>query len=206
MAGQDSVSLTIGALIVGLVLMFVGLFMVDAVSQTFTTADLYTCTWVSTENTTLFNLTNQTTGNRTFAVTTFSTRCNYTDGAYLYVSYYNVSSTWTTINVSLNGNFVQTIPIGTNETNQTARIKITPLESTTNYITYRFSNTTYDRGQVNISSDAVTTSATEALSSTGQIWTQIVTLVGTVFGVLGLVLIVVALAMAIAHLRGMTTG
>lgn len=195
---------SLSIIIIGLMIMFVGLFMVDSVSSVFENGSLYVCSYSTSTNSTAsqVNITNSSgTGdgsiNRSFAVTTFSTHCTSTNHVTMIANMSNLLNQHAQVNISRGGTLLTTEDFATTE-NIVTLSNLVVTESST--VTFNYSTNTSN--PINIT-DSMITSSSESYTDVGNIYSSTVTTTGTMFGLLGLVLIIAGLAMAIGYLRGM---
>lgn len=187
--------------IFGVVLMFVGLFMISTLAQI--NPDLKTPTYTTVSNTTWLAINGTTVaGNNTY---TFTISSGYlTPYSWMLIGVWNntASQGYGNINVSVNGVNVGTIAIPATwaQSNVTAGLKLQA--GAPNNITFEMvsgAKTAYPAVISNI-----TMYYASGLENTvwGTINNSTVTTTGTLFSVMGLILIIVSLAYALGILRG----
>lgn len=187
-------STALGSIVTGVVLLFVGIFMISAVSDTFAVSSLYNTRDVSDTDNILLGSANVY--NHTFATNTVAR-----DGTgTLYVRAINISNANDrNLELLLDSVYLsnQTGPIS-NVTTTLYTVTDVPISSsTTHAITYRYTGT----GNITIYNATLRYYDTAELTNTGTIYNNTVSTTGTAFTILGLVLIVVGLAMAINSLK-----
>jgi len=191
-----NISQPIGAIVVGVVIMFVGIYMVDAVDLMPVTS-MYDTTTAS--NTTQLNL-NATAGanqNLTFSSLSLAT----STGGTLTVNVTNQSATsGGTIAVFVNTVFVGSISVPANSSQ--TEFDTTLFADGTNNITFLASGSAQG-GLVNVTGAFGNYYDITNPSDFGNIRNQTVTTTGIAFSVFGLIMIVVGLAMAIRSLHSM---
>jgi len=184
----------IGSIVVGLVFLFVGLYMVDTVAGTIPAASVFgTTSLTDDDNYSIDNTAPLGRAVHTFAVTglvpdeedaaTVALTMSSPNGASGYVGLY------------FNGVFVSNISITNNVS--VNPVTVTAISDITNNASYQTweKNITIDKSVLTYLDNSKRT------ATTGKIYDNIVSTTGTSFTVLGLVLIIVGLAMAISSLR-----
>lgn len=181
----------IGGLITGVVMLFIGLFLINAVSST--------GTWTTYSYTTATNGTNLTDvnlfGNATHLITT--TNLISSAPATLTIAWVNVTTAGDDALIYLNGVLLDTEAIPSAYATYTAN---TTFNNGVNTLAFNLTDV-----DANITIDSSTISYANSRVATGTFGTlhaSLVTTTGTIFAVLGLVIIVVSLAMAINSLKG----
>ena len=196
----------ISGIIIGAVLLFVGLFMVSAVSEVTSESTLkeyrYTTVTNSTDSVSINTTLN---GTHKLTIGTIVSISGDTPDKTLTVIANNSDTSNKTITVYLNdvsiGTFVAVKSVADTSKTFTG---LTWVANTINNLTYVSAGNTGD--DLNIESAVGKYPSSKVDSSFGDINTSLISTMGTVFSVLGLVLIVIALALAIGALKGSMIG
>lgn len=188
-------------LVVGVVILFVGLFMISVVSEAIPNLRANVFTTVS--NTTAITAgTPSTPGNDTYHLAVGAIVDPSPD--YIVVNILNVSAsngTWN-VNVSLNRINVATIAIpATLSTTNVSGAGIVLVANALNNLTFGNETGVTSTDTTRIVNASIVYASSETNTPMGDISDSTITTTGTVFSVLGLVIIVIALSMAIQALR-----
>lgn len=197
---KGAVGMMIGEITVGVVLLFVGVFMLAAVEPMFTSIN--TCSNTSATGTPEIQLngTTNATDLQNFTIGTLVS--GYTCHAVIEVE--NVSSTSGNVYVRVQGSatVLATIPDPTT----TSTTTITGLSPTASSV-YQLNFTHIGADDINITTNSYVNCCSSLVRSStpaGQNYDSVVALIGTAFSVMGLLLIIIGLAAAIGSLRNMT--
>jgi hypothetical protein len=193
----------ISGIIIGAVLLFVGLFMVASVSDALPASQVHEFVYTTATNATDLTLNGSINSTNSIYVTDIATITGLTADKTLVITYDNENATksWN-ISVWLNGNALATIRT-TNNTAGTATYTDVAWVVGRNNLTFQTDNALEE---VFINNTAGTYPSSTTSNEFGTMQTSLISTMGTIFSVLGLVLIVVALAMAIGALKGSMIG
>lgn len=192
-----SVAKPLMAVILGVVMMFVGIFLVSSVADVFPANSLYQ-TGATSNTSPVIQFSGTNTSNQTITVST-----NATPTADLLVHIVNTTGVPSgTVQVLFNDVVIGNVTIPSVATVSTIHVT---LVSGLNRISY------YNGGQINnitniSQSELVYLDTSNLTALTGNVYTSTVNTTGTIFAILGLVLIIVGLAFAIRSINDFAGG
>ena len=194
----------ISGIVIGAVMLFIGLFMISAVSSATPEDTLKEYGYTTVTNSTDLTLNGSTNQTHNLAIGALVSIEGVTPDKTITTTVDNQNATTNfTVNVYLNGVALDTINALNGTTTTGSYTAVDWVASATNNLTYNTNNT---NSEVFINSTAGVYPSSKTDTEWGSINTTIISTVGTIFSVLGLVLIVIALALAIGALRGSMIG
>ena len=191
-------------IVLGAVLLFVGLFMISTISSATPESTLKDYGYTTVTNSTALTLNGSVNQTQNLAIGTLVSISGETSDKTLVIKANNTHATDTfNLKVYLNGNLKATETLPNNTVTTLTYTDVNWVASATNNVTLNSNTTSSD---VEIISSVGKYPSSKADSNWGSINTSIISTIGTVFSVLGLVLIVIALAVAIGVINSSMIG